>query len=163
MIAILATVFADSDFLRAKNVTFYIDNSNYRDALVMGCNKTTLIDRMVKLFVSEIRKLNISARFAITPSDFNPPDAMTRAADLPFPVRAHSKFGILEALKLEGGCHAWRIPVTERTPPKIFHTRDTKERFFRCDSRQNGFRILGENGPKLAHLRLVSFEWIKIL
>ena len=32
--------------------------------------------------------------------------------------------------KLERGCHAWRIPVTERTPCEIFHTGDTKHVFW---------------------------------
>ena len=54
----------------------------------------------------------------------------------------------LSCLMLEGGCHAWRIPVTERTPCEIPHTRDTKIIFRGGAIRKNGLRILGGNGPK---------------
>ena len=46
-----------------------------------------------------------------------------------------------------------------RNPPYPRH----QNTFFICDFQQNGFKILGENGPKLAHLRLVSSKWREIL
>ena len=100
MLAILATGFADAQFLRWY-VTFYIDNPNFRDALFRGYTKSAIVDRMAKLFGSQIQKLNISARFGITASYFNPADAPKRAsAPPPFPVTRQSKFGIPEALRL---------------------------------------------------------------
>ena len=50
MLAIIATVFAAADFLGHKNVSFYIDNSNWRDALVRLYTKTSVVERAVKLF-----------------------------------------------------------------------------------------------------------------
>ena len=46
-------------------------------------------------------------------------------------------------------------------PMRNSHTRDTEKRFI-SDCQQIGFRILGENGIKLAHLRLVSCNLVKI-
>ena len=53
---------------------------------------------MVKLFWSQVEKLGISVRLELIPPDFNPADAPTMAAPLPFPVRMQSKFAILNAL-----------------------------------------------------------------
>ena len=78
MLATLAVIFAEADFLRG-NVAFYIDNSNCRDSLVRGFTETKIINRMVQLFWAQIRRLNISAWFELVASDFNPPDAPTRA------------------------------------------------------------------------------------
>ena len=100
MLAILATIFLEGGFLRWKNVTFYIDNSNCRDALVRGYTETKIIDRTVKLFWPQVGKLGISVWSELVPSGFNPADAPTRAAPLPFPVRRQSKFGILTDLRL---------------------------------------------------------------
>ena len=100
MLAILATLFIDAEYLRGGNVTFYIDNSNCVDSLVRGYTKTAAINRMVKLFWPQVQKLGISVWFRNIPSVFNPADAPTREAALPFPARRQSKFGILEALRI---------------------------------------------------------------
>ena len=92
--------FLRGEFLRGRNVAFYIDDSVCRDALVRGYNETKIIDRMVKLFWAQVEKLGISVWFELIPSDYIPAAAPTRAAPLPFPVRMQSKFGILTALRL---------------------------------------------------------------
>ena len=100
MLAILATIFLEWGFLRREIAAFYIDNSNCRDALSRGYTETKIVDRRVKFFWSQVKKLGISVWSELIPSDFNPADSPTRAAPLPFPVRRQSKFGILTALRL---------------------------------------------------------------
>ena len=70
------------------------------DALVRGYTETKVVNRAVKLFWHQVGKLGISVWFELIPSDFNPPDAPTKASPLPFPVRRQSKFGLLEAIRL---------------------------------------------------------------
>ena len=67
-------------------------------ALVRGYTETKVINRMVKLFWSLVKKLGISVWFEIVRSVFNPADAPTRDAPLPFPVRGKSKFELLESI-----------------------------------------------------------------
>ena len=43
-------------------------------------------------------------------------------------------------------------------PPAKFSIPETLSAFFEGWKTKKGFRILGENGPKLAHLRLISPE-----
>ena len=80
-------------------MTFYIDNSKCRGALVRGYTETKIINRTVQICWDQVRRLNIHAWFELIPSDFNPADAPERASPLPFPVRRMSKFGILAFLK----------------------------------------------------------------
>ena len=48
-------------------------------------------------------------------------------------------------------------------PMRNWHTRCTKNVSDVGESHKNGTRISGENGPQLAHLRLISSKCTKIL
>ena len=100
MIAIVATVLVLGEKLRGKNVTFYIDNSNCRDALVRGQTDTKVIDNLVKLFWAHVQRLEIYCWFEVIPSGLNPADAPTRDASLPLRVKESRSFGILKALRI---------------------------------------------------------------
>ena len=99
MLAFLAAISLEGEFLRGRNVTFYIDNSVCRDALVRGYTETKIIDRMLKLFWAHVGKLGISVWPALIPSGYIPADAPTRADPIPLHVRRQSKFEILTALR----------------------------------------------------------------
>ena len=51
--------FRRGGFSQGADVTFYIDNSNCRDALVRGYTATKAINRMVKLFWPQVEKLSL--------------------------------------------------------------------------------------------------------
>ena len=100
MIAIAATVLVLGERLRGKNVTFYIDSSNCRDALVRGKTDTKVIDNLVKLFWAHIQRLGINAWFEVIPSGLNPADAPTRDSPSPIKVKKSRSFGISKALRI---------------------------------------------------------------
>ena len=56
MIAILSAIFLDAEYIRGKNVAFYIDNSNFREAVVRGDTETKAINRMVELFWPQVKR-----------------------------------------------------------------------------------------------------------
>ena len=87
MLAILATILLEGGFLRGKNVTFYSDNSNCRDALVRGYTETEIIDRMVKLFWPHVGKLGISVWFELAHQ------ASTRLTPRQVPIHFPSMLG----------------------------------------------------------------------
>ena len=95
-----------------ENVTFYIDNSNCRDALVRCYTETKIINRAIQLFRDQVSRLGINAWFGLIPSYFNPSRAPTRASPIPSPLRRQSKFGTLALLK------AW---VESEEPSDQFH------------------------------------------
>ena len=64
-----------------------------------GYTETEVINRMVKLFRPQVKKIDLSVWHGLIPSDFNPADAPTRASAVPFSARRQSKFGILEAVR----------------------------------------------------------------
>ena len=66
--------------------------------------------------------------------------------------------------RLGGCCSRLDIPFLKRTHAEISIAGAIKRVFFlKSESRKNGTRFFGENGPKLAHLRLISFTRIEIM
>ena len=50
MLAVIATTYALRDFAAGRNLIFYVDNSNTKDALVKGHSDSPVIDKLIKIF-----------------------------------------------------------------------------------------------------------------
>ena len=99
LLAVVATVFFLRDFLRGKNVIFYVDNSNTKDALVRGYSNTPVINTLVQIFWAFAQSIGAWFWFEQVPSGRNIADLPTRGVELPLPSLAYSDFQILEILK----------------------------------------------------------------
>ena len=99
MLAIIATVYILGDFLRNKNVVFYVDNSNAKDALVKGFSPTRIINRMVRIFWACMQRNGIWAWIEQIESEKNISDLPTRGEELPLKSQVKRNFGILENLR----------------------------------------------------------------
>ena len=67
-----------------------------------------------------------------------------------------------KSAKLDGCCHAWRISFIKRTRAKISIPEALKH-VLRREIYKNGAQFFGENGPQLAHSRLISSTRMEIL
>ena len=99
MLAIIATLMKCRTILRGRNVVFYIDNTNAKDALVKGFSPTPVINRLIQLFWAIIQVEGIWAWFEWVPSGVNVGDLPTRNAKISFPVDYEGEFGFLSTLK----------------------------------------------------------------
>ena len=99
MLAIIAVVYILGEYLENKNIVFYVDNSNSKDALVKGFSPTVAINRMTQLFWARMQKLGARAWVEYISSGKNIRDLPTRRAELPLKTQARRNFGILEQLR----------------------------------------------------------------
>ena len=92
MLALLALLMDETNDLRDKSVTFYIDNDNALQALVKNTAGPTVIQGMVALIWHRIRDLRITPWFERVPSKRNIADLPTRGVAIPFPVLTYRTF-----------------------------------------------------------------------
>lgn len=78
MLDILATFLRVGLLLIGKSVTLYVDNSNWRDALMRGSSDTGIVQKMVQIFWRMARDLGISVWTEYVPSGINISDLPTR-------------------------------------------------------------------------------------
>ena len=84
---------------KEQNVTFYIDNSNARDALVKGRSKTVVINRAIQIFRGLVQEHGCSVWLELVPSGRNVADFPTRYAPIPSTCREFLPCGIIPKLK----------------------------------------------------------------
>ena len=99
MLAIIAVVYILGEYLKNKNIVFYVDNSNSKDALVKGFSPTPVINRMTQLFWARMQKLGARAWIEYIPSGKNICDLPTRKEELPLKTQVRRDFGNLEHLR----------------------------------------------------------------
>ena len=99
MLAIIATLMKCRTILRGRNVVFYIDNTNAKDALVKGFPPTPVKNRLIQLFWAIVQVEGIWAWFEWVPSGVNVGDLHTRNAKISFPVDYEWEFGFLDILQ----------------------------------------------------------------
>ena len=96
MLAIIATLMKCRTILRGRNVVFYIDNTNAKDALVKGFPPNPAINRLIQLFRAIVQVEGIWAWFERAPSGVNVGGLPTRNAKISFPADYEWGFGFLD-------------------------------------------------------------------
>ena len=99
LLAVIATIFVLRDFLRGKNVTFYVDNSNTKDALVKGFSPTPVINTLIQIFWAFAQCSGALFWFEQIPSGRNIADLPTREVSLPLDSKIQPSFAILGVIK----------------------------------------------------------------
>ena len=99
LLAVVATIFALKDFLRGKNVTFYVDNPNTKDAMVKGFSLTKVINILIQIFWAFAQSSGARFWFEQVPSNRNIADLPTRLEKLPAKTEFSSSFPILDILR----------------------------------------------------------------
>ena len=98
MLAVIATMFVLRDFLAGRNVVFYVDNLNTKDALVKGHSDSPAIDKLIKIFWAFAQSSGAWVWIEHVPGTRNIADLPTRNVALPLPHKFSSAFGILNIL-----------------------------------------------------------------